>query len=273
MLKRALPPTSRLLSIPARALSIALALLLLASIHACSEIVGPPGAQRFDPPDVYRVHWRTIESCSGLSGNFDDVAWYSTPGSASLDVNAVGAWYPSGNRIYLNRDYVDDPQVVRHEMLHALNRVEEGHPAEFLIGCGGLVTCTSQCELEAGGPIANPTNSSPVISPSELALDATVIAPQPSDAGWTALIVRATNPYPYAVWVDLSGRTGFQFGCLIMGSQCGPEFYYGGADVKGAFGPNETRQEALLFEVLPGRYTVQGRYNSVNTAPLELVVP
>src|SRR5438132_11138752 len=46
----------------------------------CLDAFAPAGAVPFTPHAVYRVWWAEIESCAGLSGDFDRVEWYEVPG-------------------------------------------------------------------------------------------------------------------------------------------------------------------------------------------------
>src|SRR2546425_8907278 len=48
----------------------------------CLDAFAPAGAVPFTPPAVYRAWWTEIESCAGLSGDFDRVEWYEVPGSS-----------------------------------------------------------------------------------------------------------------------------------------------------------------------------------------------
>lgn len=250
------------------------AALLIAT--ACAERPGPTepaDALEFDPPLRYHTLWRTAEACGGELGDFDAVTWFQTAGSAVGGRSDVaGSWWPNPSRIYLNENFLSHDEVVRHEMLHALLRGKEHEPA-FANSCRDLVVCESDCLQEAGsGPVAGPTSSSPEIAPSELLVSAMLIAPLERDSGWTTLVVSATNPHPYPVWVDLSPDPGIQFDCYFDGFfRCGGRNYEPGS--RGAFGANETRREAAVFRLGPGAHSIVGSYNANQAAPINVTVP
>lgn len=212
------------------------------SLMSCEGPTYPRLALPFTPPLKYAVLWRTVEACSGLRGEFRAVRWYRTVGSTSSGGrgHVAGSWWPDGNRIYLNEAYLDYEEVIRHEMLHALDR-GEGHAPVFLGSCGGLVTCQGDCVIEAGGLPPCPTSSSAEVLPSELAVAMEVVGPLPGEEGWMAVIISASNPRPDAIWVDLSGSPGSQFECTINQHPCGRSYSYG--DARAAFGAGETRRE------------------------------
>lgn len=224
----------------------------------------------FVPPAKYRVLWRTTELCSGVRGDFDAVEWFVTSGSADGDEPDVrGSWYPDGNRIWLHENAVDDDQLVRHEMLHALLR--QGHVNAFVGACGGLVLCTTTCIAEAGGLPAGPSNEAATIHPEDLTVTMDVIGPLPGDTGWMAVVMTATNPNPVPVWVDLSGRPGVQFACRLGDTTCSPGFGY--TDAKDGFGALQARRKAMTFRVDPGDHVVWGAYNSVERGPVSVTRP
>lgn len=86
----------------------------------------------------YSAWFAKTESCSGLAGNFQNVAWYTVPGAETFETPEgpkVGMWERNGRetRIIIAGRYIGHEMVVRHEMLHhLLNR--EGHPSEFFAG-------------------------------------------------------------------------------------------------------------------------------------------
>jgi hypothetical protein len=127
-----------------RAETNALIALLLAA--ACSSATDPlpHGALPLDPPVVFTTWWEEVEGCSGQTADFSKVSWYYVPGdggfSAGSSADVVGVWRPANNSITLAQYVIDNPLVVRHEMLHAiLHRTD--HPAEYFVDrCGVLVT-------------------------------------------------------------------------------------------------------------------------------------
>ena len=104
----------------------------------------PKGAVPLVTPVIYVTWWSEVEQCSGETVDMSAVKWYYVPGDggfqAGTSADVVGVWQPAGNTITLAEYVVDNPLVVRHEMLHAvLKRVD--HPPEFFVDrCGVLVT-------------------------------------------------------------------------------------------------------------------------------------
>lgn len=257
-----------------RACGFVVAVVILAwTAAACAPegLTFPRDAVEFNPPTYYRTLWRTVESCSGRTADFASVRWYRTAGRTGGDADAIGAWWPDGNRIVLNEDYVDDESIVRHEMLHAI--LERGaHGPAFSGSCADIVPCDGRCAAEAGTRPIGPSAGSPIIQPSALVVSAELIPPTESDSGWTTLIVTATNPHPYAVWVDLDARPGIQFDCYFdTNFRCGGRNYLPEED--GPFGANETRREAAVFRLEPGSRSVVGFYNTVATPTQMIQVP
>jgi hypothetical protein len=202
--------------------------LLLLSFAACESPTGlPPGAQRFQPPAVYRQWWTLTESCSGLQGSFDAVRWYLVPNTNTLPlddgemVNAL--WDPNGNRIIIAGG-LDDPyagdvarhpysgDLVRHEMLHALLH-GAGHPREAFIGrCGGVVVCTTGCDAGPSAASA-PDPKAVLVDPSalQIGVEVTTTPGTPPDSErYVMMVVTAHNPSnePWQVQLPPSGDAG-----------------------------------------------------------------
>jgi hypothetical protein len=89
----------------------------------------PDGAVPFDPPAVYREWWAKTESCSGQRGSFDRVEWWVIEAHGFECSSGMCAGHWDGNHgIVIARDWVEDPSIVRHEMLHDLLD-DGGHPS------------------------------------------------------------------------------------------------------------------------------------------------
>lgn len=115
--------------------------LLLLSAIACTPIVEPAEGLRPHDADFY-LYWSNVEECSGLVGNPDAVRVYVLAGSTvTTNGREVSAYYsPSGYFIVFAGDWIDQPNLWRHEILHALLR-RGGHPAEYFAGpCQPIVT-------------------------------------------------------------------------------------------------------------------------------------
>lgn len=244
---------------------------MLLVLAGCRSAAGLPNAEPFEPPAHFRTLWRSVETCSGLSGALERVAWLRTSGPTSNTHDAIGTWYPLGNRIVLNEQYMDDFNVVRHEMLHAIER-SSGHSSRFSGSCAGLVNCEQTCLEETGGPSSGPTSGSPEIPPTALVVEAMLISPTASDSGFTTLIVSATNPYGYAVWVTLEGEQGLEFGCQNGVQPCGTQSMRGPGS-RGQFSADETRREAFVFHAGSGNHTLIASYNANTLPAIQLIVP
>ena len=90
------------------------------------------GAVSFTAPDVYAQWWRDTEACSGRTGDYTRVQWYVVPHSSWFEFRGGqynGYWWETHD-IVLAEHWIDQPGVVRHEMLHDLLNTGE-HPAEY----------------------------------------------------------------------------------------------------------------------------------------------
>jgi len=177
----------------------AVGLLAWAWVCACDSTGLPSGAQRFSPPSQYRAWWSLTEACSGLRGNFNNVAWYIDRRAETFSLEGAGvngAWYGGNpNRIVLGDSEEFDGTLVRHEMLHALLG-SAGHPRQqFLANCGDIVVCVERCVADAGGP--PDTSETAAILDSTALPAAILIAPDTvslsADSGWITITVSVTN--------------------------------------------------------------------------------
>jgi hypothetical protein len=184
--------------------------LLVSLLVGCETPVEPPAPAdlvAFNPPRRFAAWWQLVESCAGRTGDFNAVRWYIAPDAHELRVGGEdfqGYWWSRGNRIALAEHWRFDGQLVRHEMLHAL--VGSGHaPVYFRDRCGGIVSCDGDCATEAGDPYSAPKDA-PVVAPSDLNVALTLSPAEPSaslDSAWATVVITATNPHPYPVWVQL----------------------------------------------------------------------
>ncbi len=113
-----------------------LAIILAAAVGCADPFSPPPGAMRLEPPAAFRVAWRQIESCSGLSGSFDRVRWFVVPQPAWRcgDGYCAGQWH-APHDIFLSQTAVADSSggyhTVKHEILHDLVGGRGSHPPLF----------------------------------------------------------------------------------------------------------------------------------------------
>lgn len=187
----------------------ALSLTLVAFPASCGDNIVDPklpaGAVQFTPPAHYATWWEMTKSCSGRSGSMESVTWYQIPADLFvLDGKSVSAYWSAGsNQIVLSSGVLDDGQVVRHEMLHALLG-EKGHSREdFLQNCAGYVTCTTGCVTDAG-PAPQVPSTVPRVSASALEVTMQITRNPPIGIGGIYTIkISARNPAPNTVFVNL----------------------------------------------------------------------
>ena len=256
-------------------------LLLGVFTAGCADMGPPSGVVAYVPPAIYASWWQLTERCSGRIGDFAGVRWYFVPGAASFNLegqSVAGAWYSAGNRIVIAADYVDDGDLVRHEMLHALLQAG-GHPrGAFLGSCGDIVLCVEGCVRDAGGPPDTSTTAA-IVRPTDMTIT-TMLEPNTislsRDSGLFTVTVDVTNPEPRAVRVAVPANlpwVGFEF------SGTGGGEGTSNSDTTVAFAPagsaGSTRryvfdvQPAIpdFVDLTPGSYTVRGTFVH-QTAPV-----
>jgi len=97
----------------------------------------PTGAVELHPSLAYQAWFQKTETCSGMSGVFQNVQWYVVPGVETFSTDQgpkVGMWLKTsrGDAIVLAGNYQEHEMVVRHEMLHSLLR-QAGHPTTYFV--------------------------------------------------------------------------------------------------------------------------------------------
>ena len=270
---------------PRQSSSIRLAFFL--SVIACSAVachrprVDPlPGtAQPFTAPPVFARWWAMTAECSGASTAMTDVKWFVVPGvslfwRAGSVIN--GYWSREDNAIVLAQGAIDDGAVVRHEMLHAMQREGRHLRRDFVEHCGGVVSCLSVCLEAAGeGPVPN---AALAVVPSDLMPVEVTIDPAVSEGpvdGRFTVTVSVRNPRADSVVVPLPGSSpgsapGFRFELTngTFGVANGIA-WRGSAPM--VFGPGETRRavfdirvadgaNASLQSLTPGLYEIRGGF-------------
>lgn len=118
------------------------ALALAAALVACAgnrRLAPFQPTWPIQPRPEYRVWWARTEACSGRDANFAAVQFFAvTPADGYIYLAGQRAhawWVRRGNRIYLPANRLDDEQLVRHEMLHAITGEAEHRPDEFVRRC------------------------------------------------------------------------------------------------------------------------------------------
>lgn len=106
----------------------------------------PAGAVPYAPfPPQMAEWWAQTEDCSGRRGDLSKVRFYIVPNASTFEWEGrqvIGLWMAAGQRIILASEYAFRARNVRHEMLHALLRVD-GHPEEYFVDkCGAIVDYT-----------------------------------------------------------------------------------------------------------------------------------
>lgn len=262
-----------------------LALLTAVTVLACDAPAHGDGAVAFVPPSVYERWWTLTESCSGLSGSLNSVRWKSAPASALQAAEGAGTvayWSSKDNSIVVATNAVTNGRIVRHEMLHALSR-SHGHPASlFLSQCEGVVRCDEACKGEAGGL---PQTDAAIRVPVESLLVAIASFPaEPSgsvDDGAFQIIVSVTNPAAHAVIVGFRSTDPAIAVSVSPGDVRLTADHEIGDPRLAHFGPGERKQyvfdlragdttSRIVFKT--GEYRLTGRFDSLSTAPLALVV-
>ena len=262
-------------------------------VVACSDITDPtldPRAEVLTPPTVYRRWWAMVESCSGLLGSFDRVAWYQVPGSdVVMSGNDIvgGYWAPVSNSIVLAGNAAYHGKLVRHEMLHALIRERKGHSRSYFVNrCAGVVSCISPCLNEVGPAPAIPS-SIPRVTSSVLEIGMNLIPSKPSpqmDDGVFTVEVTARNPNSYAVLVTLDEKWfGRGFFYSLYGPRMGIAENEQVWDASLAyFGPGETKRSYFDLSltvvpgaplVLPGHYSLDGGFDVASKTFTDVVFP
>jgi hypothetical protein len=232
------------------------------AVASCSlwESNFPEAAVVFRPPAQYRIWWDILESCSGRRGDFDGITWFKAPyGEIKSDGHtAFAAWYENGNRIALSRD-MEWPELVRHEMLHAV--LQDGsHPDAYFKGrCGDFVMCGRDCP----GPSV-PDNPIP-IALGDVSVDVEVFPKVPSlsrHEGNVTFVVKVTNTTSHNAYIDLRHLEHAHCAArvLLMSAQDADRSalvcsYVGFGGLPRLFAGNETRSVLLdvrLQHLTPG---------------------
>ncbi|MDX1566322.1 MAG: hypothetical protein R3223_00885 [Longimicrobiales bacterium] len=118
--------------------------LLIAFVLACGLPLGPapwrpPEAALVQPHPDYTIWWDEVETCVGVSGDFDRIRWFTVEGEAFNTPDhgwAGGRWVPPHD-IYLAETHYTSEDVVKHEMVHELLRPGDSEDPRFE-ECSGI---------------------------------------------------------------------------------------------------------------------------------------
>jgi hypothetical protein len=123
-----------------------LALLIALAATGCGSILDPedllpPNASLGDPPGVYETWYAETEACTGVTGDFGQVRWFSVPGARWWDPiwqqYAIGTWR-SPHDIYISESHAANIDVVKHEAVHDLLQGGDADDPRFGT-CSGIV--------------------------------------------------------------------------------------------------------------------------------------
>jgi hypothetical protein len=215
------------------------------------------------------------------------VRWYSVPGSRFIfrGQAVAGYWNSSTNRIVLAEDIVEQGDMVRHEMLHALLRRPVHPRSQFLGSCASLVSCQGICTKDDGA-WQLPRSDYVVLPPDSLnvAVSADLLPRESDGERWFALGVSVRNAGAYAVLVAAPGDrvTPNTFGYDLRGPLGG----IGGGEIESDsstlfFQPFETKRWLFEFRVssdlsehrvTSGSYLVRGDYGRHRSADTTITI-
>ena len=112
-------------------------LLLTLTLLACETGVSVElvDAIPFEPLPEYATYWQETEACSQRTGDLSLIQWFLA--SSILNGQAIlrGLWQPP-HRITIWRGLQNDPEVVKHEMLHDLLSGDPDHTDPAWRTCG-----------------------------------------------------------------------------------------------------------------------------------------
>lgn len=120
-------------------------LLVALALAACDSIIDaeltlPPDAFQDEPLEVYQTWYAQAELCTGETGDFRRVHWFTVPYDRWWDPvweqYAIGTWR-APHDIYLSVAHLDNEDLVKHEMVHDLLNGGHTYDPRFL-ECSGI---------------------------------------------------------------------------------------------------------------------------------------
>ncbi len=116
---------------------------LAAIVLLCSgcRAFEPEGAAPLQVPATYATWWAELEQCAHRSANLERIRFWKVKGEEFACPNGptcAGRWQ-SPHHVYIAERWIDNPSLVKHEMLHDLLNTGE-HPPEIFgpAGCNVL---------------------------------------------------------------------------------------------------------------------------------------
>ena len=93
--------------------------------------------KRIPAPGIARPAWDDLVECTGVTPvegkGFESIRWVEIPGPGfrwpGVGPRALGVWLSNYNMVLIAENRIDDPAVLKHELLHALlqGRAGRGH--------------------------------------------------------------------------------------------------------------------------------------------------
>jgi hypothetical protein len=115
--------------------------VLAVSLLGCGSSTAPmdDGTQRLDAPGIYRTWYAQVETCSGLTGDYDALVLRWTKGAITVGTDAYSGYWKPKHTIVIQETWIYNETLVKHEFLHDL--LQRGdHPPEYFNGvCGDLI--------------------------------------------------------------------------------------------------------------------------------------
>lgn len=113
--------------------------LVLAAFAACGEgNFEPVNPQPLVPPDIYRLWWDEMQTCTGIAAPFGRVAWFQADRLINRETGTqhAGAWIPP-HTIYVLSRHLLHARAVKHEMAHELLQRRD-HESDAFERCAGF---------------------------------------------------------------------------------------------------------------------------------------
>lgn len=114
------------------------ALLGLALLAACTDWTAPADAVQFTPPPDYAVWWAEASACIGRREwvPYERIRWFVVPERILATDGELHGALTDGTDIYLWERNTGIPWVIQHELAHAIDRLDNTHPADPFDRCG-----------------------------------------------------------------------------------------------------------------------------------------